>query len=370
MAFQLKSPGETLILVVDDLPRNVQVAGVILHEAGYDIIPCDGGMKALELAEAERPDLILLDLMMPEMDGFETCRRLKENEGTRPIPVIFFTAADESEKVVQAFELGAVDYVTKPFRPAELLARVKIHLELKQARDKLTRVSEEKSRFISMAAHDLNSPLCGVLMNLDLLEAIFEIDALPPAARKAIADMQRLSHRMVRLIRSLLNVAAIEQGRWQYEPKELDLGKLLDESVEGLRLSAQRKKIQLLVDCRARPALVKGDSDALLQIMDNLISNALKFSPTGSTVQLTVERQDGRVRLMVWDEGPGLSRADRERLFGRFSRLSAKPTAGENSTGLGLSIVKHLVEGMGGKVWCSGEDVKGAQFVVEFEAAR
>ena len=157
---------KSLILVVDDISKNLQVVGTLLRKEGYRIVPATSGAQALERVRAETPDLILLDLMMPDMDGLEVCRRLKADPSTLSIPVIFLTASNEMEHLVQGFEVGAVDYVTKPFNPPELLARVRTHLELKHARDTIVRygqelslLNEEKNEFMGIAAHDLRSPL-------------------------------------------------------------------------------------------------------------------------------------------------------------------------------------------------------------------
>jgi len=157
------------VLVVDDIAKNLQVVGTMLRNAGYAVMPATSGAKALEGVRVQLPDLILLDLMMPELDGLEVCRRLKADPLTQPIPVIFLTASNEMEHLVKGFEVGAVDYVTKPFNPPELLARVQTHLELKHARDtivrfgqELSRLNEEKNEFMGIAAHDLRNPLSAI----------------------------------------------------------------------------------------------------------------------------------------------------------------------------------------------------------------
>src|ERR1051325_457532 len=147
------------VLIVDDITRNLQVVGTILRQAGYAVTPATSGAEALEGVREQSPDLILLDLMMPEMDGLEVCRRLKADPATRSIPGIFLTASNEMEHLVRGFEVGAVDYVTKPFNPPELLARVGTHLELQHARQRLRETNDEKNEFMGIAAHDLRSPL-------------------------------------------------------------------------------------------------------------------------------------------------------------------------------------------------------------------
>src|SRR6266487_5935775 len=153
---------KTRILVVDDITKNLQIVGTMLRNAGYEVMPTTSGAQALERVRVQLPDLILLDLMMPEMDGLEVCHRLKADPLTQQIPVIFLTASNEMEYLVKGFEAGAVDYVTKPFNPPELLARVRTHLELKHARERLREMNNEKNEFMGIAAHDLRSPLNAV----------------------------------------------------------------------------------------------------------------------------------------------------------------------------------------------------------------
>src|SRR5437879_1577935 len=153
------SPAHSRVLVVDDVTRNLQVIGTMLRNEGYEVMPATSGAEALEGVRVQLPDLILLDLMMPEMDGLEVCRRLKVDPATRQIPVIFLTASNEMEHLVKGFAAGAVDYVTKPFNAPELLARVRTHLELKHARERLREMNNEKNEFMGIVAHDLRSPL-------------------------------------------------------------------------------------------------------------------------------------------------------------------------------------------------------------------
>jgi CheY-like chemotaxis protein len=150
------------VLVVDDISKNLQIVGTMLRNEGYQVMPATSGVQALERALGQPPHLILLDLMMPEMDGLEVCRRLKAEPLTRQIPVIFLTASNEMEHLVKGFEAGAVDYITKPFNAPELLARVRTHLELQLARERLREMNEEKNEFMGIAAHDLRNPLSAI----------------------------------------------------------------------------------------------------------------------------------------------------------------------------------------------------------------
>ncbi len=365
---------ESLILVVDDVQHNIQVVGTMLREAGYSIMPATSGAAALQRVQKKVPDLILLDLMMPEMDGLEVCRRLKADPATQPIPIIFLTASNEMSHLVQGLEAGAVDYVTKPFNPPELLARVRTHLELKHARDTIVRcgqelrwLNEEKNEFMGIAAHDLRNPLSAIK---GYAEMVME-DAQDLSNRELEENGRRIQDtaaRMVEMVQNLLDANRIERGEMRLDILPNDLRPLLQSVIETQRARATAKQQTILLEVPATPAMSRVDANIMLQVLENLVSNAVKYSPPGKNIFVRLVHSADSVRCEVQDEGPGLSAEDQKKLFGKFARLSAKPTGGEHSTGLGLSIVKKMVEAMNGRVWCESELGKGATFTVEFAA--
>jgi signal transduction histidine kinase len=360
------------VLVVDDIARNLQVVGTLLRNAGYAIMPATSGAKALEGVRVQLPDLILLDLMMPEMDGLEVCRRLKADPLTQSIPVIFLTASNEMEHLVKGFEMGAVDYVTKPFNPPELLARVRTHLELKHARDtilrygqELSRLNEEKNEFMGIAAHDLRNPLSAIKGYSEMM--IEDAQALPHLELEENGRrVLETAARMAEMVQNLLDANRIERGEMQLHLAPADLAAAVAAVIETHRPRAAAKQQTIHWESDAGALLVSADSTVLTQVIENLVSNAVKYSPPGAKIFVRLKSQPQSVRLEVQDEGPGLSAEDQKKLFGKFARLSAKPTGGEHSTGLGLSIVKKMVEAMNGKVWCESELGRGATFIVEF----
>ena len=361
------NPTKSRVLVVDDVVQNLQVVGTMLRNEGHDVMPAGSGAQALERVRARRPDLILLDLMMPEMDGLEVCRRLKADAATREIPVVFLTASNEMEHLVKGFEAGAVDYVTKPFNGPELLARVRTHLELKHARQRLREMNDEKNEFMGIVAHDLKNPL-GAIQGY--AEMILEETGVPAGEVGDCAGrIRETARRMTEMVQQLLDANRIECGEMKLAPAPADLSALVRSVVEGYRPRANAKQQTLVLqgDNVVCPAVV--DSQVTVQVLENLVSNAVKYSPPGKTIAVRLMRESAAIRCAVRDEGPGLSAEDQKKLFGKFARLSAKPTGGEHSTGLGLSIVKKMVEAMGGRVWCESEPGHGAMFAVEFPAA-
>lgn len=373
-------PGQTQarILVVDDVTKNLQVVGTMLRNAGFEVMPTTSGAQALERVRAQLPDLILLDLMMPEMDGLEVCRRLKADPATQQIPVIFLTASNEMEHLVQGFEVGAVDYVTKPFNPPELLARVRTHIELRQARERLREMNNEKNEFMGIAAHDLRNPLGAVKGYAEIIleEASVMAESsleVRERSRKEICDcaerVRLTADRMAGMVQNLLDANRIERGEFKLNVAATDLSGLLASVVETHRprATAKEQTIHLQIDHSATNVCV--DSGVMVQVLENLVSNAVKYSPPGKSIVVRLKKEPGTVRCEVQDEGPGLSVEDQKKLFGKFARLSAKPTGGEQATGLGLSIVKKMVEAMKGRVWCESEPGKGATFVVQLPTA-
>lgn len=359
-----------LILIVDDLPENLQVLGSVLLNSGFEVMPATSGARALALLKNRLPDLLLLDVMMPDMDGFEVCRIVKAIPEAREIPVIFLTARHDSEDVVQGFDVGGVDYITKPFNSAELIVRVRTHLELKASRDaiikynqQLQALNEEKNQFLAIAAHDLKSPLNGVMLGLDLLN---KQPPPPLSEQQEVLDLCRRSlERMTTIITNLLDVNAIESGQFPMNPQPCDLASVVGDAVAGSQPLCQAKR-QVLEYLRPDAAVpVTADAAAHRQILDNLISNASKFSASDTVIRVSLEPGNMLLRYSVTDQGPGLTADDQRQLFGKFTRLSAMPTAGEHSTGLGLSIVKLMVECMGGRVGCDSKPGHGATFWVE-----
>jgi two-component system sensor histidine kinase/response regulator len=358
---EIQAASRTRVLVVDDVTKNLQVVGTMLRDAGYEIVLTTSGAQALERVQAQPPDLILLDLMMPEMDGVEVCRRLKLDSGTRRIPIIFLTASNEMEHLVKAFEAGAVDYVTKPFNPPELLARVRTHIELKLARERLQEMNEEKNEFMGIAAHDLRNPLGAVKGYADLI--LEEPNMSRPELVDSVRRIQDSAARMVEMVQNLLDANCIERGEMKLNLARIDLCPVVASVVEAQRPRAAAKQQSIHLESQSAPVMVTVDPNLMVQVLENLVSNAVKYSPQGKNIFVGLKEEAGYARCEVQDEGPGLSVEDQKKLFGKFARLSAKPTGGEHSTGLGLSIVKKMVLAMNGKVWCESELGRGATFI-------
>ena len=356
-----------LILVVDDVPQNLQVLRSTLQKEGYRIAAANNGQVALRYLQKEIPDLILLDVMMPEINGFEVCREIKAQEAFQDVPVIFLTARTEVEDVIAGFDAGGVDYITKPFNMAELLMRVKTHMDLKHARDQLLAytnelkgLNEEKSEFLSIASHDLKNPLTAVLMHAETIAT--DPESSQPLQERGTAILQS-GRRMMDIITNLLDINRLESGRLEPELEIFDAQDLLTELVLNQERLARAKNIGIDWKPADDLLLVRTDWQLFAQVMENLLSNAIKYSPSGTTI--TVGVIDGtEIICYVRDQGPGFTPEDQVKMYRKFARLSAKPTGGEHSTGLGLSIVRKLTRLLGAELRCETEPGQGSTFSV------
>jgi len=361
---QIRTP---VILAVDDQEPNIRLVGAILTQSGYEVIPAFDGEQALARAAVRTPDLILLDMRMPGLDGFAVVERLRSDPRTRDVPVIFLTAAAEREHLVKAFAAGAVDYLTKPFVAEELIARVRAHIELKLARDHLQRVAREREEIAALVAHDLKNPLSSIRFSAQLMRsgeggaerAGRLIDVILAAADNGLAFIQKyLDKRADFELRRRLELATVR----------------LDDALHYAckRFSVQAEVRGIDFDCQNFvDASVIADPNALAHVLDNLISNALRYSPAGSAVAIVMGvGSAGRARIAVLDSGPGVSAAQRRQLFQRFTRLDAgtADTRGESS-GLGLALAKQDVEQMQGELWYEDRPGGGAVFILELPLA-
>lgn len=358
-----------LILIVDDNPANIQLLGNNLRQEGVNISIATDGKRAIKITEKKMPDLILLDIMMPGMDGFEVCTILKSQENTRDIPIIFLTAKVGSEDILRGFELGAVDYITKPFNSHELIARVNTHLKLKFYTDEikdynqqLELMDKEKNEFLGIAAHDLKNPIYNISM---LSQLMLNEDLSESEHKDFLTDIKNSTERMTKLIGDLLDINAIEQGKLKMNIEHEDFAMFFNSCVRQYEERAELKDINLIINNELESFQASSDKQIFHQILDNLVSNAIKFSPNGKTVTASFFADEDKMMLIVEDEGPGLSEDDKSKLFTKFARMSAQPTGNESSTGLGLSIVKKYVDALGGMIWVDSEPGDGAKFVCE-----
>ena len=352
------------ILLVDDTPANLSVLVDCLSGTGHRLMVAEDGEDAIAQATRTLPDLILLDVMMPGLDGFATCQRLKENPATRGIPVIFMTALTETAEKVRAFTAGAVDYITKPIQHEEVLARITTHLTLRQLRQEVETQLAKTERFMRIASHDLRNPLCLILMSGELSRR----KPMPPEIAQYMENIHASAVQMRRIIDTFLNVRRPDDVT-NGTPRTAHLN-VIASAVAGQNEPAIERK-EAILELQLDDSLPAAACDAIhaYQALMNYVSNALKFLPVGGSVKISTRARDLRIRVEVADSGPGIPPSERPELFKEFAHLSNKPTAGEESTGLGLSIVKQLVEANAGSVGADFPESGGSVFWFELPMA-
>ena len=364
------------ILVVDDDRLNIRILAGILRSEGYVLADADSGEKALAAYAKFHPDLVLLDVMMPGIDGFETCRELKKNYGDQCAPVIFITAKNESDDVVEGLGAGGVHYLPKPFKAKEVLARIRSHLQnrmLSEQRkllvEQLSAADAAKNRFLGMAAHDLRNPLASIRGLTEFLRD-GAVGALTADQLDLINTIHGASQSMLDLVNELLDVAIIESGELKLNLAPHNLTELIAKSVSLTNMEAARKRTTVVFTPPATAPILTLDVAKMRQVIDNLLSNAVKYSPPGSTVTVTIQA-DARVGICsfsVQDQGPGIPEGERDKLFKDFGRLSVQPTGGEKSTGLGLAICRKIVEAHRGTITAENLPTRGCEFRVVLPA--
>ena len=355
------------VLIVDDIPENLQVLSNILHEKGIDISFSTDGKQALEAVKFNKPDLILLDISMPVMDGFEVCENLQNNPETKEIPIIFLTARTQSEDVVKGFKIGAVDYVTKPFNSSELVSRVFTHLELKKSRDiiknqnqQLEELNAMKDRFFSIIAHDLKNPFNTLIGFSELLiENFYDYDeAKTLRYLKLIANSSRQGFA---LLENLLQWSRSQTGRIKIKRKKQALLPIVEEVFELYQTGADRKSINIIIDVPKDLSAVF-DKDMIHTIVRNLVSNAIKFTHENGEVVVRAEQKDELVVFSIKDNGTGMSQEIKEKLFRIDVSHTSPGTNQEKGTGLGLILCKEFIEQNQGEIWVESEQDKGSVF--------
>lgn len=377
------------ILIVDDMPINLQILTGFL-KSDYRVRVATSGIKALEIALSDNvPDLILLDIVMPEINGFEICRRLKADKKTKHIPVIFITVLSDIEDKVKGFAAGGADYVTKPFQQEEVLARVRTHLkiqhqkkllyrqalDLAEARNIAEQASKAKSNFLANMSHELRSPLNTIIGFSQLMG---RRNDLPQEYRENAQIITKSGEHLLNLINDVLDMSKIEAGRIVLNEHVFDLHYMIKDIVKMFALKAEQKNLQLFSQCSPEvPRYIRADEIKLRQVLINLLSNALKFTEKGSIglrVSIIKNKMANllsndllNIYFEVEDTGPGIYEHDLENLFKAFVQAEAGLIS-QQGTGLGLPISKKYVRLMGGNIKVCSKKGIGTVFSFDIKA--
>lgn len=386
------NPSAPKALVVDDEPINLQVIKHQLQLSGFAVEVAISGYEALAKLQIQAPDIILLDIKMPKMNGFELAKIIRKEYSIEVLPIIFLTALNHENDILKAFEIGANDYIIKPFSRQELLARIDSHIkikkineeyvklnesleklviertaELEKKNEKLIELNKEKNEFLGIAAHDLKSPLAGIKL---VAEVLSNNSNMSSEFQKMFELIHHSTIQMFGIISNLLDVNKIDSGEIETYLEVISFKAIVLEVLEPYIDLAEKKKIKIHIELPDSDSNIFADRILLNEILDNLISNAVKFTPLERIIYIRIKETSKSYVLEVANEGQGISKDEQKKLFTKFPRLSTKPTGKEHSTGLGLYIVKKLTEKINGVIKYKGDEGKGSSFFLELKKAK
>lgn len=352
--------GVPSILIVDDVPKNIQLVAKFLTEENYNLFFAQSGEAALKQIQICEFDLILLDIMMPEIDGFEVCSIIKNNESTQDIPVIFLTAKSDEDTIAKGFSLGGVDYITKPFNPVELVARVKTHLQLRQREKELQNLNVTKDTLLSIISHDLKTPFFNIIGLGELL--LNDFDSYDDKMKKELitnmVDSSRASHN---LLDNLLNWTRIQTGKIIYDPVNANVKTIISEVIDFVSSQARNKEVNCSFKA-SEEITVFADNNMLQTIIRNLVTNAIKYTPRGGSVKVRATTKQDNAIIEVIDTGIGMSSEQLNELFVTKEMKSTPGTENEPGTGFGLILTKEFVEMNQGSIEVESAIGKGTIF--------
>ena len=357
------------ILIVDDRPENLYSLECILAQDDREIFQANSGEEALKIAFQEDLSLILLDVQMPDMDGFEVANILKSTKRTRKTPIVFVTEISKEKKyMLKGLEEGAIDYLFKPLDTDITCAKVNMllqlyaqQIEIEHKNVELNKLNEEKNYFLGMASHDLRNPLGNIITFANFIEDEAAI-SLSEEHKNYLKIIINTSRGMMELLDNLLDISRIESGEMMGIKSDFNVKDFIISCVNQTKNSADKKNIQLGFSIGDSVKSIHGNQVQLSQVLINLISNAIKFSHAKTSVEVTADILDGQVVIKVTDQGQGIPESEQSKVFDAFTKTSVRSTAGEGSTGLGLNIAKKLIESHGGKIWLTSKKGKGSTF--------
>lgn len=362
------NPSEYKILIVDDVMSNVLLLKVLLTNEKFAIATASNGRQALEQVEKENPDLVLLDVMMPDMSGFEVAQHLKSNPNTADIPIIFLTVLNSTADIVKGFQVGANDFISKPFNKEELIIRVTHQISLVAAKRLILSKTEELQRTIagrdklySVIAHDLRSPMGSIKMVLNMLILNLPSEKIGAEMYELLTMANQTTEDVFSLLDNLLKWTKSQIGKLNVVYQDVDLVEVTDGVIEIFSMVASLKKIRIR-EMKPEKMMVNADIDMLKTVVRNLLSNAIKFSKENSEVLVKMEEVDGMAVVSVQDYGCGISEEGQKKLLHTDTHISTFGTNNEEGSGLGLLLCKDFVVKNGGKLWFTSKEGEGSIF--------
>jgi two-component system sensor histidine kinase/response regulator len=350
------------IIVVDDNPNNLKLLEGMLHNSGFAVRLFPRGELALTAASVNPPDLILLDIMMPVMDGYAVCAKLKADPLLADIPVIFLSALNDTSDKVKAFQAGGVDYISKPFQIEEVRARIETHLEIKRQRrllqenfEKLQQLEKLRDNLVHMIVHDMRSPLTIINGMHEILEK-FDGTNLSPDGLKRLQSANKRTEELIALVNSLLDISKLESGNMKLNIVNFDVVTLIKSITSNMADAFIEHTISLVLP--ESTELIFGDQSLISRVVQNLLNNAIKYSPKGTEIRVSIQLSDNEVRIVIEDHGAGIIPEYQAKIFDKFFQIGHN----KNSSGLGLTFCKLAVEAHGGKIGVESEVGQGSKF--------
>lgn len=361
------------ILIVDDTPANLNLLGNILKEHNYKIRAVPNGELAIISTKKKSPDLILLDITMPGMNGFEVCQKIKSDETLQDIPIIFISALSDTDDKLEGFKNGGVDYITKPFQVEEVIARVNTHLkirelikenqtQLKQINadfEKLKKLEELRDGLVHMIIHDLRSPLFGISAYLELLTEKFNTSK-DTETKKFLSIAFQSTKMLGNMINDVLDVNKLENNKIELQKSNYCLNTIVSEVISQLEAMITQKN--LVVKFNSKDFNVICDQNLIKRVVANLLSNAIKFSSNNKNIIINIKQKSQNTYLEVIDEGPGISKENTSKVFNKFYQINDSIKKDTPSTGLGLTFCKLVIEAHNGKIAVESDIGKGCKF--------
>jgi len=360
---------KTKILIIDDNLTNIHVLMDHLNEAGYKTLIAENGEIGIKRAIYAVPDLILLDIMMPGIDGFETCRQLREHEKTKSIPIIYMTALSSTQDKIKGFQSGAMDYITKPFHKEEVLARIETHItlqrqkrELEALNNQLSELNADKDTFFSIISHDLRGALMPLNGSVDIVVRLCQKINNDRLIHFSKSIQSSLTH-VIRLVDNLLAWGRIQKGDLTPEYQSISIKTLFDDMSPLFQEALNKKSITLQIDIQEDAALF-ADKNMVETIFRNLISNAIKFSHQNGLIQITATELDQMIDISIADTGVGIPKDIQQKLFQLGEKIKTFGTDGEKGTGMGLKLCYEFAKKNNGSIRVQSNDGQGSQFIV------
>jgi two-component system sensor histidine kinase/response regulator len=350
------------ILIIDDNPMSLLLTSKVLADYGCKTRTADSWEQGRSLLESELPALILLDIMMPDVDGYEVCRRIKVVEKWKEIPVIFLTANKETENLVEGFDAGGVDYITKPFKSEELLMRVKNHIELAESRKTILEMIHSRDKLYSIIAHDIRSPLSGILQTVDAIDQGY-FNPCSVDFKEIIHHLSVRARDTSTLLTSLLQWTSFQNDNEMIHPEQTNIYVVLASCIELLKANAQNKNISITMEV-GEDVQALCDEVSMHTVFRNLINNAIKFTHINGSIHIACKAADGGLKVSIQDSGIGMSQEAIEKIFEKNQHFTSSGTENEQGTGLGLMLVKDFVRKNNGSIGVESQLGKGTTFSI------